>query len=202
MSGGPPSAPPPGARPISVRGYWIGALLLVAGMGIPFVALVASLMVNDNPAAYDRVDVPGSRNLQLGSGNYLLYLEAPSGMSADQRSVPVVEVRAADGTPLDVQPPDEGDDEFTYDWSGDTGRAIGSFSAGSGGAVTVTVRGEPRPDEHIAVARDVLNENSAVVVGALAVGAVAFLGGLVLIITTAVRRSRASAPSRQDGGGP
>lgn len=203
---GPPAGagwgpPPPAAavRTVSTRGYWIGALVLVAGLVVPFVILLGSVVVTDDPAHYDRVDVPGTRTLQLQGGNYLLYLEAPAALSADGRTTPTVEVRAADGTPLDVQPPDEGDDEFAYDWSGDTGRTLGSFNNGSGGEVTVIVTGEPRPDEHVAVSRDVLNENGAAVVGGLALGTVAFLGGLVLIISTAVRRSKAAA-SRRDGG--
>ncbi len=102
---------------------------------------------------------------------------------------------------------------YTYDTGGNHGESIYEFHASTPGAYTIEVStvGEPglRSGDQIAIGRKLFDGGRiAGILGSLALGGVSFLVGLIVLIVTIVRRSRARrrptyAPYQPPyGGGP
>jgi len=208
--GGPgagPIAVPTGKRP-SALGYWIGALIMAAG-AIGGMIWMATAIVGVFGAVenYPTVSVPGESSMSLAAGTYKIFVEYP-GAGVDF-GVPVgvgaVTVTGPQGQRISIN---ASNFRETYSWNGREGRAIGEFVAPTSGSYLVSVEqsstGSPRY-ARVTVGKGIDSSVAGQILGAIGVAAVGVVLGLVLIIVTAVRRSRwkkQSGPPPFSGYGP
>jgi hypothetical protein len=208
----PPSAAPVAAdqKRVSPAGYWIGGGILAVGCGIAIVWFVVTIVgLVDAPNDFERIAVPGSEVVTLAEGDWTIYYESASNRDWSY-GVPSVDVTGPNGRSIS---PQYSSNTYTYDVGGNHGEALYEFHASTPGAYTIETStvGEPglRSGDQIAVGRPLFDGGRiAGIVGSLALGAVSFLIGLVVLIVTIVRRSRArrrptNAPYQPPyGGGP
>ncbi len=178
----------------STAGVWIGVLILVAGLigaGIWFVTGIVGIgrRINDLP----RFTVPGQTTLTLEPGTYHLYAEYPD---ADNDPTPAgslspIAVVDSHGNPIGVSP----SNDSPYAYGTHVGRSAGEFTVAEPGPYTISAQLQTTGFEtiDIAVARNGIIDTSSIigsVFGSIALGAVASLVGIILIIVTLVRRNR------------
>ncbi len=193
---GPATAPGPVAgttkRP-SAAGYWIGALILAAGgIGGMVWMVIAILGVFGAVENYPRVPVPGESTMSLKAGTYKVFVEYP-GAGIDF-GIPVgvgaVDVTGPQNQNVPVTSPNFRE---TYSWNGREGRSIGEFVAATSGSYHVSVAQSATGSSRfvqVTVGKGIDLSIAGQILGAVGVGAVGVLIGLILIIVTAVRRSR------------
>ena len=183
-----------GSPPTLDRGVWIGVLILVAGLigaGIWFVTGIVGIgrRINDLP----RFTVPGQTTLTLEPGTYHLYAEYPD-VDTDPTPAgalsPIV-VTDRHGQPISVF----ASTDSTYSYGAHVGRPAGEFTVAEPGPYTISVQLQTTGFEtiDIAIARNGIIDASSIigsVFGSIALGAVASLVGIILIIVTLVRRNR------------
>jgi len=96
---------------------------------------------------------------------------------------------------------------YTYDINGNHGEALYEFRAPTAGAYTIEAStvGEPglRSGDRVAIGRPLFDGSQiGGILGSLALGAISFLVGLVVLIVTIVRRSRVKRRPAMTYGGP
>jgi hypothetical protein len=198
-----PSAATTAKQPSSA-GYWIGGGILVVGCGIAIVWFVVVIVgVVNAPDDFERVAVPGTDVLTLDDGDWTIYYESPYMLGWDY-SPPDVTVTGPSGRDVSVGYPES---DFTYDVNGRSGQSLYEFNASTPGAYTIVTEtvGEPgsRSGDQIAIGRPVFGgAQVGGILGSLALGAASFIVGLVVLIVTIVRRSRAKRVSYPTGYGP
>jgi hypothetical protein len=180
----PPS--PPAVRRPSRRGYWIGSLIIVVGIvaGLAW-GLGAYRSYQRQIESFDRFTVPGQVDIGISTpGERVLYFEGTATVTADQLGITVT---APDGSNAAVAPYTA---DLRYDApDGTVGRAIGSFEAGVPGEYRIAATAGPAAGQ-IAVGEVVPTSTIASVVGAVALICAGGCIGLIVLIATAVRRSR------------
>lgn len=177
-------------RPVSVAGYWIGSAVIVLGIAGAVVWFVLSIVaLARTPSDYERFAVPSRTVTTLDAGSFDVYFERPgiSGYGAYVNQ-PTVVVEDSSGSSVSIGVPLR---TSTYKVGSHEGRLIGSFTITRAGAYTVTVRGEPDSSARIAFGHGLEFGDVAGLVGASALGAISLLAGILLLVVTAVRRSRA-----------
>jgi hypothetical protein len=191
----PPSQPPLAAagKKVSSAGYWIGGGILLVGCSIAIVWFIVAIVGLVNaPDDFQRISVPGSDTVTLGEGDWIIYYE--TGYIVDRSyNPPSVDVTGPDGRSINVQ---YSSDSYTYTVGGSQGDSLYQFSASAPGAYTIDAStvGEPglRSGDQIAVGRPLFDGGRVGgIIGSIAIGAVSFLVGLVILIVTIVRRGRA-----------
>jgi hypothetical protein len=189
-----PPAPAPGAGPRpSAAGYWIGGVVGVVGVIAAMAWLVSGIIGYFGAVdGYPRFSVPGSRTVQLDAGTYQLFAEYPRA-NVDLSGInPVGTVRVVDDAEHQMVISSATVTE-TYSWNGHDGRAIGKFRVPTAGAYTITAAAPTRGSStlvQVAVGHGLGESVVGSMLGALALGAVAVLTTIGLIIITAVRQSR------------
>jgi hypothetical protein len=183
------STPLPGGRRVSPAGYWISAVIFVVGIGAAGVWLVVSVLpALQGPDDFDRLGVPDRTELDLDTGTWIVYREDVG--SRRSSADPEVSITNPDGRRVPTGRPRTNDEYRTP--SGNEGVGILLFEVDEPGRHTVTVSGEPDPDVRIAIGRSIVDLVSVEgLLGSLALGAVAFVAGLVVLVVTLVRRGRA-----------
>lgn len=116
----------------------------------------------------------GSDTVQIDSvGDYVVYSEGP-----DIGSVDIV---GPDGEPVSTS---RYSTDLTYDFDGRSGTAVATFTAEDAGEYTI------RADADVAIGPSIADDLIRAILVPLLIGGISFLVGLVVIVVTAVKRSR------------
>ncbi len=118
---------------------------------------------------------PGTATVQIDSaGDYVVYSEDPNFFGS-------VEITDPDGERVSTS---RYSTDLTYDFSGRSGTAAATFAAESTGEYTVTTNVD------VAIGPSIATELIRTILVPFLIGGLSFLVGLIVIIVTAVRRSR------------
>jgi hypothetical protein len=118
---------------------------------------------------------PGTDTVQIDStGDYVIYTEDPYFFGS-------VQIIDPDGGPVPTSPYRS---DLNYDFDGRSGRAAATFDADATGDYTVTT------DTDVAIGPSIAGDLIRTILVPFLIGGVSFLVGLIVIIVTAVRRSR------------
>ncbi|MEA2829125.1 MAG: hypothetical protein QOG43_3564 [Actinomycetota bacterium] len=169
----------------SKRGYWLGgAIIVVAGIvAIAWFGLGFSRF-SDRIDNFQRVSTNGSGEVTFDkAGGYVIYFEAPGASDGDIPSgqAQLTPVDGGDPVPLESY-----DADFTYDIGGHSGVAVLTADIQAPGSYTL--ESEAEGEGELAVGKSVAGTLVSSVVGAMALGGLGFVTGVVVLIVTAVRR--------------
>jgi hypothetical protein len=212
-----PTAPAPApavAAPAKIKPgriwYWIGALLIAAGV-VGAISLIIAGIVGMSRTVDDfaRFEAPvQGQTLDFAkSGTYTIYYEHESEIDGVEISSPEdipgdldIQVTTEDGTPVPVS---GAGTSVSFSVSGKAGEAVNKVTIPAPGTYIMNVsadslRTEPCDVESgdtqdcfaIAIGKGVLGRLFAYLGAAGIVGFLGFVAGLVIIIVTAVKRSR------------
>jgi|GEM_PF-3801160 hypothetical protein len=200
----PAYVPPAPIRPRSVW-YWIGGLLIVAGIVGGIALMVAGVVsVSRTVDDFARFRVPPGELPEGGvrqeltfdrSGTYTIYYEWDSeidGLGVDSPEDIPPDIRfvliGADGVELPLQ---DAGTTASFSVSGRAGESIGKVTVPSAGTYVAEVESASASEPYvIAVGKGVLARLAAYVGGGIAVGFIGVAAGIVAIVVTAVKRSR------------
>lgn len=172
----------------SRAGYLVGGILIAAGVAGAAAWLVLSLMrLGDEVDAFPRVPIPGEATVQLDARKYVLYYE---GANADQL-VPPFQVQIADARTRAVLQIEPYGGSMTYSLSGRDGSAQGTVTPTQAGRYAVRTEGTQAIGASVAFGRSIAWPILRAILGTFAIGGLLGLGGVAVIVVTAVRRSRA-----------
>ncbi|MEA2219239.1 MAG: hypothetical protein QOJ35_1865 [Solirubrobacteraceae bacterium] len=171
----------------SKAGYWIGAGLVVLGVGGAILWAVLSFAhIVSTIDDFQRVEIPGAGKVRLEARKYIVYVEGPG---ADQH-VPAVRVQITDERTELPLPLSSYGGSLTYSFD-QTGSAQATVTAPRAGSYRVLAAGTaPGGGYAIALGESVGGKIVGAILGALLVGAVLGGSGIALLIVTGVRRSR------------
>lgn len=176
---------------VSPAGYWIAGAIWILGIGgavVWFFITVFALV--QAPDDFERIDVPGTRELTLDAGEWVVYHEYPGAGSTFSFEQPDIEVTASDGDEVTVYDINLQQTYQTFD--GTEGTAIGEFDVAARDTFTVRVLGEPRFDQQVAVGRPYEDAIDLGHLGwAMLLGIGSFVAGLTVLVVTIVRRGSA-----------
>lgn len=182
-----------GARQQRVRpsGWWIvaGVLVAVAGVVGAIVFAVASFLgMRGQVSEFQRTTVPGSTDVRLAAGHdYTIYFE-----HADQTTGewPTVTVTLTDpvGRPVELRT----NPHTAYQLAGRDGEGEFDFRADQDGAYHLT--GTGGPGVALAVGPALAPSIARTVLGPLLFGALGFVVGVAIIVTTVALRGRYRPP--------
>ena len=213
MSFPPPSVPaePPDAPKIKPGKvwYWIGGLLVAVGViGGLVLALAGFLNLKNAIEDFGRfriTDGAGQATVIFEKPDtYSIYYESKSRVCEDVadsggacttadvsgESDPPAQLEVSisnESGALDVQ---DSDSSFTYSFGDFSGTEVKTVRVDEPGSYEMTVETRREGDFAIALGQDVVSLTWPWIVGALAVGAIGLLLGLLAIIVTAVKRGR------------
>ena len=167
-------------------GYWIGAGLVAIGI----VGAIAWVLQNGahvlrTVADFQHVAIPGHADVRLESRKYVIYVEGPG---ADE-NVPPIDLFVTHARTETRIPVARYNGSLTYEFDS-AGSAVGTVTTPVAGVYRVRTDG-PR-GYRLAIGESIGSALVRTIVGALVIGAVFCLGGITLLILTAVRRSRAA----------
>jgi hypothetical protein len=173
-------------------GYWLGVTLMLVGAFGAIVWLVVLFAgIGFDVDGWLRIGIPSeSATVQLEARKYVVY-ESPTAASEEVPAFRVQVFDAQTGAEVPVAPYNG---SFTYDF-GRQGSAEGSFTAPRKGfyRIVTTIEG-PTPNANIALGDSVGSVGADIfraVGGSIAIGTIFGLAGLLLVVVSAVRRSRA-----------
>jgi hypothetical protein len=172
----------------SRAGYWIGGVLVAAGVAAAVLWFFGSLTsLSDDVDGFERAPLPGEATVQLEARKYVLYYEG----SGAEEAVPAFTVEVLDartGMPLALE--DYGS-SLTYSFSGHEGSAQATVTPAQAGAYRVrTTGGRGVSGEAVALGRSLAWPIVRGILGTFAIAAVGIAVGVILIAVTAIRRSR------------
>jgi hypothetical protein len=171
-------------------GYWIGGgLVAFAVIGAIAWVVLAFGRITTTVDDFQRVAIPGRADVRLEARKYVIYIEGPR---ADQ-AVPAVNIaitKRGGSTRPPILRPYGG--SLTYS-AGRTGSAQATVTPPRAGVYRVrTTSGESAGSFQVALGDSIAGKIVSAVVGALVIGAVFGIAGIVLLILTR-RRRRATA---------
>jgi hypothetical protein len=172
------------------HGYWIGAgLVAFAVIGAIVWMVLAFGRISNTVDDFQRVSIPGRADVRLEAHEYVIYVEGPR---ADQAVPPVnVAITKPGGS---TRPPTVRayDGSLTYSF-GRTGAAQATVTPARAGVYRVrTTAGDTAGSFQLALGDSLGGSIAFAVAGALVIGAVFGIAGIVLLIRT--RRRRRAAP--------
>jgi Protein of unknown function (DUF2510) len=183
--------------------YWVAGTLAVASVVWLVVTLVFGFSsLGRHVDDFQRVSLPGQGEVSLTEpGSYVLYYEGPG---APDSSFPGF---SASLVPVDGDaevPISDYDGSLTYDVSGHSGVALGSFQIDNPGRFLLRTESEAEGTQaKVAVGQSIAGELVRAVVLALVGTLVLFFSGAALAVVVAIRRRRArrllDAPSTNGG---
>jgi hypothetical protein len=184
----------------SRAGYWIGGGLVAAGVLGAVLWFVTSLVRLDREVDdFQRVPIPGEATVQLEARKYVVYYES----STAEEVVPPFRIAIADartGTPLAIE---SYDNSLTYAGFGHEGSAQATVTPARAGAYTVRTDDGQAGGASVAFGRSLSWPIVRAIIGTFAIGGLLAGSGVVLLVVTAVRRSRAGpgqlTPSLEPG---
>lgn len=201
---GQPSGPAPGhgldsGRPVRATGYWIGALLMVVGvaLGVSVVALGISRAV-DALTFPDVVDASGGVWID-DPGGHVIFVVGPVRAANQFVPIPNIVVTDPDGTTVATAPYGGSRSTTGVDASGMRREAVAvaTFEASEAGRYHLSAS-DLEYGSTLGVGEGVDGNFGWFALGGVA-GGLAVLGGLVVVVVTAVRRHR--SPPMPPGGG-
>lgn len=172
----------------SRAGYWIGGVLVVSGVlgAIAWAVLTGAHLVGTIDD-FRHVAIPGREQVRLDARKYVLYVEGPG---ADER-VPGVDIAVSDARSETALVVARYAADLTYSFDTD-GSAVATVTPPRAGLYDVRTDG---PEGYrLAIGESIGGQLVRTLVGALLIGAVFGIAGVLLLIMTGVRRSRAPAP--------
>jgi hypothetical protein len=172
----------------SRAGYRIGGGLVVVGVLGAVLWLVGSLIGIDNDVDdFQRVPVPGEATVQLEARKYVVYYESST---AEEVVSPfrIAIANARTGAPLAIESYDA---SLTYSMFGHEGSAQATVSPAHAGAYAVRTGDGQTSGASVAFGRSLAWPILRAILGTFAIGVLLVGSGVVLIVVTAVRRSRA-----------
>jgi outer membrane lipoprotein SlyB len=175
----------------SKAGYWIGGgLMVLAVLGAIAWGVLGFKHIVSTVDDFQRVAIPGRQTIHLDARKYVIYVEGPH---ADT-SVPGVRILISDTrTSRPLTPSAYGGSlTYSFDTSGSAQATVTPPRAGDYSVVTGGV--EAGRGYSVALGESIAGKLVATILGAVAVGAVLGISGLVLVIVTSVRRSRRRKP--------
>lgn len=188
-------------RPPSKAGYWIGALLIAAGVigaivWIGYRALAFDEAIDD----FERVPVGQVGTISLDEGDFVVYAERGAGEPL-ALAVGEVRMRPAGERGQRVEFEDY-DTEFTYDFGGNrVGRAQYTFEIEEAGDYQVAVE-DLGSATTAAFGPSVAGDLVAIGVGATVIGGVGVIAGIVVLVVTSSRRRKWRRRNWLDAAGP
>jgi hypothetical protein len=206
----PPAAAPPPSEPIKPgrRWYWIGGLLIAAGIATAVTLLIVwAVRTSDTVDKFARVRVVPDEGATTGldfkkSGTYTIYYEWRSEVDGeridnddhDPPSQLDVEITGPDGQRIATEPEDR---DITFSFNDKVGRAVEKVRIPAPGPYVMRVTSSATQPFAIAVGKGVIRTiipYALIGIGALLLG----LGlGLTAIIVTAVKRGRRKRERRE-----
>ncbi|MCU0267685.1 MAG: hypothetical protein MUF83_03450 [Acidimicrobiales bacterium] len=193
--------PPPASTPASssetkmpsAAGFWIGGAIATVGVIVAAVWFFAAIVqFVDYADDFERIEVPGSATLTISEeGTYTLWVETSSQIDSfsDVRE-PEVRITGPEGEEVDTDPTFSTE---TYNTTSHHGRSFAEFRVDVVGDYTFEVfegEGSGRDAVAVAVGESELGTLGWQIFGAVAVGVLSVLVGVVLVVVTAVRRTR------------
>jgi hypothetical protein len=171
----------------SKAGYWIGGGLIVCAVaGAILWAVLGISHIVSTIDDFQHVPIPASQTVRLEARKYVIYVEGPN---ADE-VVPPVRIQVTDDrteTPVSLH--DYGG-SLTYSFD-TSGSAQATVTPPRAGVYRVRTAGVPEGSGYqLAIGESVGGKIVSAIVGAFAIGGGLGIGGIALIIVTAVRRSR------------
>ena len=185
--------------------YWVAGAMAVGSVVWFVLNLVLGLgVVNRQVDGFQRVSLPGQGEVRFTEpGGYVLYYE---GLGASDATIPAFNASlVAVGGDGEVPISDYGG-SLTYDFSGNSGQAVGTFHIDKPGRFLLrTESGVDGTQANVAVGRSVSGGIFRTVVLVLVGTLVLFFGGAALAVIVAIRRHRSGrllpATSVEGGGG-
>jgi hypothetical protein len=166
-------------------GYWIGGgLVAFAVIGAIAWVVLAFGQITTTVDDFQRVAIPGRADVRLEARKYVIYIEGPR---ADQ-AVPAVNIaitKRRGSTRPPILRPYGG--SLTYS-AGRTGSAQATVTPPRAGVYRVRTSGDSAGSFQVALGDSIAGKIVSAVVGALVIGAVFGIAGIVLLILTRRRR--------------
>ena len=174
-------------------GYWVGAALIVAAVGLAIWWVAAGFMnFTDEVDGFERIPIPGAAVLQLESGKSAVYHEARS--TGGDRTAPGLNLSVRNLQGERAPKISRYGASVTYDVNGRSGIAVWTVDAPEAGRyrVRVTSPSSEAAGTEIAVGRPIGSRIVRIVVGGAAIFVLGAGIGTAAIVLTAVRRRRAA----------
>jgi hypothetical protein len=182
----------------SAAWYVIGVLLLLVSVIAPTVLTIVGVAEAFGKVTdLQRVPVDGGE-VTLEAGDFTIYGEGPNADQFTSLSGADLEVIQPNGDPEDLS---FSGVDTTYDWDGNQGQALATFTADEAGAYQVGLVDGADPDNinELAVGPSISEffaDSLIYFILAGVIGLVAFVIGLILLIRTGVKRGKAKRQRR------
>jgi len=165
-------------------------MMLVAVAGFILWLVIGIAGLSSSVDHFVRASVPGEQTVQLDARKYIVYGES-TGNFEPNFAIQVIDPETGTAVPI---APYFG--SLTYSF-GHHGWAKGTMTPPHAGSYRVITTGEGTSGASVAFGSSFAGRLVATIVGAFAFGAIAGLTGLILLIVTGVRRSRARRVMQQ-----
>jgi hypothetical protein len=177
----------------STTGYWVGAIVGIVGLAlVGALAVMTVARMNDHIDAFARTPIPGTATVILDASiGRTIYVEGVAPVA-----LPALDLRVTDpnGNDVTVRPYDL---SLRYDVPGSPGTvgyAVGTFRTTASGPYTIESAGTAPPGTFLAIGDSFATSIVGYAIGAFLLLLLTLVGASALVITTAVRRSRARRP--------
>ena len=185
-------------------GYVIGTLLIVLGIaGGIALGVVNGVDFFDSIDDFERAPVGEVGTLDLEAGEMVVYGEKGNG-DGITATLGETRIRPA-GERGDELTLDDYEAEFTYDNGTRSGRAEFTVEIPDDGEYQIATQGVPGGATTVAVGPSVAGKLVSAIVGALVIGGIGVIAGVILLIVTGIRRRkfrrRGWLDGYQQGGG-
>ena len=175
----------------SVAWFWIGGGLIVASAVAAVVWFVLGfLRLDDTIDGFERVPADVGGTVELDAGEYVIYEEG--GGAGSLRFASAVQVTGPDGAPVPTAPYVS---DLTYDFNGRDGVASATFTAPTDGSYEIDVGAVGDPSGFgpatLAVGTSVGGTLVWAILGGFLIGGFGAVVGIIILIITGTRRSRA-----------
>lgn len=174
-------------------GFWIGGVLIVLALvaGIGGVALGVT-RVTDAIDGYQRASLRDGGTLQLEAGAYNVFLESPGIDDDPLSSFGTSDVQIVNSEGRAVPIGSAGSVSLTYSYGGHDGRRIGKVTIDQAGTYRVQASPTGFGSQSVAVGKGDPTGGLVLVGLGIAAGFVLGIAGVIVLIVSGVRRSRAN----------